>query len=75
MEVYWTGLKISIKKMLFKKMSIKKIRIITIINIILILVNLFHYGKFNFVIDMLFFILIINVHSCIFFNKESGKNN
>ncbi len=64
----------SIEKMLFKKRSIKTIRLITIINIILILVNLFTYEKFDFVIGVLFFNLIINIHSCILFNKENGKN-
>ena len=62
LRVYWTRLKRSIEKMLFKKRSIKKTRIITIINIILILVSLFTYGKFNFVIGILFFNLIINIH-------------
>lgn len=63
----------SIEKMLFKKMSIKKIRIITIINIILILVNLVTYGRFNFVIGMLSFTLIVNIYSCIFSNEKKRE--
>lgn len=61
----------SIEKMLFKKMSIKKIRIITFFNIILVLVNLFTYRKFNFVFGMLCFTLIVNIYSCIFSNEKN----
>ena len=52
-------------------MSVKKTRIITVINIIILLVDLFDYRKFNFISGVLCFTLIVNIHSCIFTNEKN----
>jgi len=71
LRVYLDWIKTSIEKMLFKEMSVKKTRIITVINIIILLVDLFDYRKFNFISGVLCFTLIVNIHSCIFTNEKN----
>ena len=64
----------STDKMLFKKMTNKKIRILTISNIIILLLNWFTYRKFTYVIGVLCVTLIANIYVCIFFNEKNRKN-